>query len=252
MSLELRMNVKPPKSSIAHAVFRTTHWSVVRGAAAEDSPSTAQALEALCAAYWPPLYAYARRAGLAPPDAQDAIQDFLNQLLQRNALASVSPAKGKFRSWLLAGLKNFLVSRNRRDRSLKRGGQAEHIHLDAEAAEAPCQGELADQLSPDRTFDRRWAETIVERALNALRQEHTKRGKERSYETLKALLADGAEENYVALGRDLAMTPGAVAVAVHRMRLRFRELVREEVAHTVGSATELDEEMRSLFAALSR
>lgn len=246
------MDVQPQKTSMAHVAFHTTHWSVVRGATAADSPATAQALESLCAAYWPPLYAYARRAGLAPPDAQDAIQDFLNQLLQRNALASVSPAKGKFRSWLLAGLKNFLVSRVRREQSLKRGGQAERIHLDAEEAAALCQGELANQLSPDRTFDRRWAETIVERALHALREEHTGRGKARSYEILKPLLVDGAEENYAALGRDLAMTPGAVAVAVHRMRLRFRELVRAEVAQTVGSATELDEEMRSLFAALSR
>lgn len=104
------MEIKPQPTTFAHAGFLTTHWSVVLGATAESSPTTVHALEALCAAYWPPLYAYARRAGLAPPDAQDAIQDFLNQILQRTALASVSPAKGKFRSWLLGGLKNFLVS----------------------------------------------------------------------------------------------------------------------------------------------
>ena len=141
------MPAKPSRTTVANAAFFTTQWSVVLRATADDSSEAAHALEALCSTYWPPLYAYARRDGLSPHDGQDAIQDFINQLLRRKDLASVSPDKGRFRSWLLAALKNFLVSRARKEQTLKRGAGAERICLDSKDAEALCQNEQIGRAS---------------------------------------------------------------------------------------------------------
>src|SRR5579863_6302547 len=166
------MSAKPPLTTAAGAEFLPTQWSLVLRAGKDKSPEAARALEALCRSYWPPLYAYARREGLNAQDAQDATQEFIGNLLRREDLASVSPAKGRFRSFLLAALRNFLVSRRRGQRALKRGGGAEFIELDAGEAEALCRPELTDQLSPDKAFDRRWALTVMARALDRLREEH--------------------------------------------------------------------------------
>jgi RNA polymerase sigma-70 factor (ECF subfamily) len=151
----------------------------------------------------------------------------------------------------LAGLRNYLVSEVRREGAQKRGGGRTIVSLDLEAAETSCAPLLSSSDTPDRAFDRSWAEMMLDRSLDALRQEHQARGKEQLYETLKPSLAGEVGEDYAGLGRRLGMTPGAVAVAVHRLRLRLRELVRAEVAQTVGSAADLDEEMRSLLAVLS-
>ena len=235
-----------------HAEFPATRWSVIIHAAAEPSPLSHEALEDLCRIYWPPLYAFLRRSGETPHAAQDLVQGYLARLLEREDLATVSPEKGRFRSFLLAGLRNFLVSEARQAATFKRGGRAEIISLALENAEALCQAAYTDGATPDLTFDRRWAETILDQALEKLRQENIARGKERLYEKLKPCLAVDAGDDYTALGRELAMTPGAIAVAVHRLRLRLRELVRAAVADTVDSAADLEEEMNNLRAILSR
>jgi RNA polymerase sigma-70 factor (ECF subfamily) len=232
-----------------HAEFPATKWSVIQRAGGASSLASRAALEDLCRTYWPPLYAFLRRAGHDPHEAQDLVQGYLARLLERDDLATVSPQKGRFRTYLLAGLRNYLVSEARREGAQKRGGGSTIVSLDLE--EASCQLLLASSDTPDLAFDRRWAEMILDRSLDALRQEHLARGKAQLYETLKPSLAGDVAEDYAALGRRLGMTPGAVAVAVHRLRLRLRELVRAEVAQTVGSAADLDEEMRSLLAILS-
>ncbi len=237
-----------------NATFPETRWSIIQRAAASGAATSRAALEDLCRLYWPPLYAFLRRSGQSPEESKDLVQGYLARLLEREDLAKIGPEKGRFRSYLLAGLRNFLVSEIRRDTAQKRGGDASPLSLDLnlDDAENEYAVSLIDAATPDLAFDRRWAESIVERSLDTLRAEYAQRGKARLYETLKTSVADNNEDNYGTLGRELEMTPGAVAVAVHRLRVRFRELVRAEVAQTVGSAADLDEEMRSLFAALSR
>ena len=234
-----------------HVEFPATRWSVIIRAVAKPSPLSRAALEDLCRLYWPPLYAFLRRSGQTPHEAQDLVQGYLARLLEREDLATVSSDKGRFRSYLLAGLRNYLVSEARQAGTLKRGGRAEIISLDIENAEALCRTALTDGATPDLAFDRRWAETILDQALEKLRAENVARGKEKLYETLKPCLATDAADDYASLGRELAMTPGAIAVAIHRLRLRFRELVRAAVADTVGSEADLEEEMRNFLAILS-
>ncbi len=216
-------------------------------AAEGHSPETPDALEALCATYWPPLYAYARRDGLSPHDAQDAIQDFVNHLLRRNDLASVSPDKGRFRSFLLAALKNFLVSRARKEQSLKRGGDAERVFLDVQDAEVLCQSELTERLSPDKAFDRRWAHTIMALALERLRDEHKSPQQAKLFAALQPVLADGGRlENQSALAAQIGVTPGALATAASRLRQRYRALVEDEVRRTVEKSADVDQELQAL------
>jgi RNA polymerase sigma factor (sigma-70 family) len=234
-----------------HAEFPATRWSIIIRATATPSPLSHDALEDLCRLYWPPLYAFLRRSGQTPHEAQDLVQGYLARLLEREDLSTVSADKGRFRSYLLAGLRNFLVSEARQASALKRGGRAEIISLDIENAEALYSASLADGATPDLAFDRRWAETILDHALEKLRQENITRGKAKLYETLKPSLATDAADDYAALGRELAMTPGAIAVALHRLRLRFRALVRAAVADTVGSEADLEDEMRNFVAILS-
>lgn len=233
-----------------HAEFPETRWSLIQRAVAPRSSASHKALEDLCRSYWPPLYAFLRRSGHSPEAAKDLVQGFLARLLARDDLAELEPQKGRFRSFLLAGLRNYLVSEIRRETAQKRGGDGA-VLLDLESAESAYSSALKDDASPDTPFDRRRAETIVDRSLDALRAEYLNRGKAHLYETLKASIADSTESNYAVLGAALNLSAGAVAVAIHRLRLRFRELVRAEVAQTVGSASDLDAEMRNLFTALS-
>ena len=235
-----------------NANFPATQWSIILRAGGASSVPTHEALEALCRIYWPPLYAFLRRNGSDPHEAEDIVQGFLARLLERNDLASVGPDHGRFRSYLLAGLRNYLVSEVRRDSAQKRGGGAAVLSFDSEEAESSCSGVIAAGLPPDQAFDRRWAEMILERAVEALRREHFARGKSDFFETLKPSLAGDTTEHHATWAHDLGMTPGAVTVAVHRLRARLRELVRLDVAQTVGSCEEVDEEIRNLLAILSR
>jgi len=239
-----------PESQL-HAEFPVTCWSLILKAASVPAGEGREALEKLCRAYWPPLYAYLRRSGRDPHEAKDLVQGYLARLIERQDLEAVGPDKGRFRSYLLAGLRNFLISEVRRENAQKRGGGTEVVSIDADGAEAGGDLVRTWELTPDQAFDRRWAETILYHAIEALRQEYLARGKGALFETLKPSLSGDAAEDRIAWGRELGMTPGTVAVAVYRLRLRLRELVRLEVAQTVESPAMVDEEMRDLLAILS-
>lgn len=218
-----------------------------------SSPQAIEALETLCRTYWPPLYAYVRRLGHAPHDAQDLTQEFFARLLQRKYLASVGREKGKFRSFLLAALNHFLADERDRAKAAKRGGGMILISLDEETAENHYLLDAASQLSPDKIFEKRWATTLLEQAYAKVRAELIAAGKRDTFEKLKGFLADGTDSgDYTALAGELGMPANTVAVTVRRLRLRYRELVRAEIAHTVASPDEIKEEMRHLLAVLAQ
>jgi RNA polymerase sigma factor (sigma-70 family) len=235
------------------ACFAATHWTVVLAAAERDSERRARALETLCRAYWEPLYGYIRRSGCSFHDAQDLTQAFFAHLLDGQRLAGLSPAKGKFRSFLLASLKNFLVDAHDHATAAKRGGGREPLLLDFETAENRQAHDLAAASGTDHAFDRRWALIVLNSALARLRGEFGQAGKARQFEELSPFLStEGTAEAYAAAAGRLTMTTGAVSVAVHRLRQRYRELIRAEIAHTVSGPSEVEEEMRYLLELLCR
>lgn len=236
---------------LGHASFATTRWSVVAAAGDHLSPNAAAALETLCRAYWYPLYTYIRRKGVSPADAQDVTQEFFHRLIDKNYLKSVGRNLGSFRSFLLASVNHLLANEWDKARALKRGGDRQIISLDAEEAEGRFIQEAATRDSPEKAFDRRWALTLLDRALALLREEFSAAGKLSQFDLLKGFLSDVAGEgDYAALAQPLGLEAGGVAVAVHRLRLRYREIVRAEIAQTVTTEAELKTEMRHLFASL--
>jgi RNA polymerase sigma-70 factor (ECF subfamily) len=233
--------------------FTATHWSQVLEARDGASPQAAEALERLCRTYWYPLYAYVRRQGKAPHDAQDLTQEFFARLLAGNFLKGVQRQKGKFRSFLLASMNHFLADASDRANAAKRGGGQVPTSLSQEDAENRYLADAALALSPESIFEKRWATALLEEALQKLRQEFAASGKLERFEALSVFLQDGSEAgDYVAVGTQLGMTANAVAAAVQRLRERYRELVRAEIAHTVETPEDLQEEMRHLLAVLAR
>lgn len=231
--------------------FATTHWSVVLSARA-DSSQAAAALESLCRAYWPPLYTYARRRGRDVHQAQDLTQQFIAHLLATDFLANVTPAKGKFRSFLLASFNHFLANEHARASALKRGGGVSLVPLEPGDTEDWLRCEPAGGEPPDVIFERRWALTLLERAFDGLRQEFERARKAAQFDRLKSFLEGEVKHgDYDVAARELGMTASAVAVAVHRMRHRYRELLRREVADTVESPAEIEEELKHLIRVLS-
>lgn len=229
--------------------FRQTQWSLVRRAASFDSPESREALESLCRAYWFPIYAFIRRRGHSPHDAQDLTQDFFARLLAGNSIARADPQLGKFRTFLLGALKHFLADAHRKAEASKRGGRVEIISFEQAQAEERYQLEPADDRAPDKVFERRWMVALLETAAARLREEFRAAGKARQFEVLKPFLSsEGDEKAYAQAGAELSRTPKTVAVAVHRIRLRFRYLVRSAIADTVSTPDEVEEEYRSLFA----
>jgi RNA polymerase sigma factor (sigma-70 family) len=232
-------------------VFATTHWSVVQLAARNDTTRAQRALSVLCESYWYPLYAYVRRQGHSSHDAQDLTQEFFARLLESNSLTSLNPNHGRFRAWLLAALKHFLANEWDRARAAKRGGGKATISLDEVTAEERYKLEPPDELSADKIFERRWALTLLDSVLVALRDEYARDEKLSVFEKLKPCLAGSRESQpYAELANEFGMTEGAVKVAVHRFRQRYRELLRREIAHTVASSAGVDEEIRYLFSVL--
>ncbi len=230
--------------------FASTHWSVVLLAGQEHSPQSAAALEMLCQAYWYPLYSFIRRQGYGPHEAADLTQDFFLHLLATHALASVNREKGKFRSFLLASLKNLLANAWNRGRRQKRGGGLPLLSLDEEGAEGRFQLESAAELTPDKLFERRWAETILSRALDRLRRECDGDEKIRRFDQVKTfLLGEKGTNSLAGAAARLNLSLAAVKGLVHRLRRRFGELVRDEIAQTVSRPEEIEEEIRDLFAA---
>src|SRR6266581_9252660 len=217
-------------------VFATTHWSVVLMAGDTAIPGACEALEKLCRTYWYPLYAYVRRQGRGPEEAQDLTQAFFAQLLARGSLGTVSREKGRFRSFLLASMNHFLADEWDRAHRQKRGGDARVIPLDAMAAEERYRFEPVDRLDAARLFDRRWAMTVLEQAISRLETEFSDRPK--VFGELQSLLVgDGAGRTCADAAANLSMTEVAVRAAISRMRKRCRELVREEIAQTLSSRT---------------
>lgn len=247
------MQDEPSTSTPASVgVFATTRWTMVMAAGGTDSPRAQAALETLCKNYWYPLYAYVRRQGHNPHNAQDLTQAFFARLLEKNYLADVQRERGRFRSFLLASLKHFLANEWDRERALKRGGGRKLVALDDDSAESRYKLEPRDDFSADKIFERRWALTLLEKVLSSLRAEFEAVGKLETFELLKQYLSSGRTSvSYAHAAEKLGMNEGAVKVAVHRLRKRYRELLRAEIAQTVATASEIDAEIKYLFAALS-
>ncbi|MCC6235831.1 MAG: sigma-70 family RNA polymerase sigma factor [Verrucomicrobiales bacterium] len=231
------------------ARFATTHWSVVLAASQPDCAQHDQALATLCRDYWLPVYAYIRRRGHRPEDAQDLAQEFFARLLAKRWLAGIEPEGSRFRSFLLTAVSRFLANEYDRSQAAKRGGGIPLLNL--EDAELLYGDGFVSAESPERLYDRRWAIALLNRALNRLRDETAGHGKARQFEALHRFLSRDADpREYEDLGRLLGLGSGAVAVAVHRLRLRYRYWLRNEVARTLADPGQVDEELRHLFAAL--
>jgi RNA polymerase sigma factor (sigma-70 family) len=233
--------------------FETTQWSVVLAVGGDDSSASRRALATLCETYWYPLYAYIRRRGHSPEDAQDLTQSFLASLLERRDFADLSPERGRFRAFLLASLQHFLANDAASRRAQKRGGGQPLLSLSLEDAEGRYQFEPAGPLTPETIFDRRWALTVIERVLEELRGDAREAGKSDEFERLKAsLLGQAPAGGYAAIAKGLGTTEGAVKVAVHRLRRRFHETLRRHIAETVLSEQDVDDEIRYLIRAVSQ
>jgi RNA polymerase sigma-70 factor (ECF subfamily) len=232
-------------------LFATTHWSVVVEAGQDDSPRASEAMAELCQTYWYPLYVYVRRKGYPAHDAQDLTQEFFARLLARNYMSGADRRKGKFRSYLLGTLEHFLAKEWRRARAEKRGGGRTVFSLDAVDAENRYLLEPADELTAERIFDQRWAETLLNQALARLREEYRAEGKALLFEKVEPLLSgEGPEGSYAEIRASLSMAESAFKMAVHRMRRRYGELVRAEISQTVSTSEAVEEELRYLFAVL--
>jgi RNA polymerase sigma-70 factor (ECF subfamily) len=226
--------------------FATTRWTMVRAAGA----SADEALESLCAAYWFPIYAYVRRHGFSKEDAEDLTQAFFAKLLERRDIAGLKQESGRFRAFLLAALKHFLSNERDRAGRLKRGGNITHLSLDWQSADTQFQIADGGQVSPDAAYDREWALALLERVVVRLGQEFAAEGKAERFDRMKPFLTLGKGEiPYASAAAALDMDEGAVRVAVHRLRKRYRELLREEIAHTLTDPAVVDEELAVLLGA---
>lgn len=229
--------------------FLTTRWSLVLAAGGENSYADA-ALGQLCRDAWRPLYAFARRWGCSREDAEDAVQGFIASLLARRSLARIEPGRGKFRSFLLAGMRNHLSDAASRTQAARRGGGAEHVPLDAGAMEQGYAALAVDADTPERAFERMWAMSVLEKARARLGEECAASGKAAVFAALLPEQGQPPAENYAALGARLGLSETALRSLVMRLRRRWRDLIRAELAQTVTSRAALDEEMDCLRAAL--
>lgn len=239
---------------VSHApVFVTTHWSIVLTAVRTDTTRAQAALEHLCRIYWYPIYHFVRRQGYSVEDAQDLTQEFFARLLEKNWIANADQSRGRFRSFLLLVLKRFLAAEWRRANVQKRAGDRHWLPLDT--AETRYIGEPADNHTPEQAFEKQWALTLLETALRQLRSEYEQHGKVRArlFEILKPCLMGARESQpYSTLAATLGISEGAVKVAVHRLRERFREQLKAEIAHTVALPEDVEAELRHLLRVLSR
>ena len=231
--------------------FLTTRWSLV-ARAGSDSAGARDALESLCAGYWYPLYAFARRRGLDHHAAQDAVQGFFARLIEKHDLQAADQARGRFRSFLLAGLSNFLANLWDKERAEKRGGSLARLSIDEAAAETRFAGELAVSGSPESCFEREWAREVIARSLAALETEWDRAGKRELFARLKPFLtAEATAADQASIAADLSKTENAIRIALHRLRKRFGELLRLEVGGTVADPREVEAELEDLLRALA-
>jgi RNA polymerase sigma-70 factor (ECF subfamily) len=235
------------------ARFDTTQWSLVLAAGSDDSSAARRALAALCEAYWYPLYAFVRRRGYDADRARDLTQGFFASLLARRSFDDLRAERGRFRSFLLAALGHFLANQSAYRRAARRGGGAEPLPLAWDTAEGRYVHEPAQPATPETIFERRWALTVIDAALAEMRREWSARRDERTFERLKAcLLGEAPPGGYAAVAADLGTTEGAVKVAVHRLRRRFRDVLRAHIAETVADPADVDDEIRFLIRTLDR
>ena len=226
-------------------LFFTTRWTLVAEAAQMGDENAKEALGELCQSYWQPLYRFARRTGKAPEDAEDLVQGFFAYLLELDSLRQANPERGRFRAFLLGAFKHFMSNDWHRQHRKKRGGFAPHISLDWQDAESGLSMNIEDGRSPDRLFDREWALALLEKVLADLERE------EPGFEKWKGFLSlEGHNLNYGEIASDFEMSEGAVRVAVHRLRKRYRQRVQDEIAGSLSDATMVEDEMKFLLAAL--
>ena len=234
-------------------VFPMTQWTVVLAAGGTPSPESAAALERLCESYWYPLYAFVRRSGYSPADAEDLTQGFFARLLEHNWIGHADRHKGRFRSFLLMVMKRFLAKEWDKAKTLKRGGHARLVSLQLDTAEIRYTREPVDTHTPEQLFEKQWALTLLESVLNRLRDNYAQDGKAALFHALEPCLIGSREtQPYAALGAQLGMSEGAVRVAVCRLRERYRDFLEAEIAQTVTSHEEVDEELRHLLRMMNR
>jgi len=236
----------------SRAPFGATRWSIVLAAAGPDAEGSRQrALEELARIYWFPLYAYVRRQGHSPHAAEDLTQEFFSVLIEKHRLQHVDRSKGKFRSFLLASIKHFLANEYDKSRAQKRGGPKRILALDALDAEARYAVEPVDDMTPERVFEQRWAWAVLDEVLARLRRQYAAKGQSALFEALKgALMQRPTADQYADAAGKLEMTPGAVAVAAHRLRGRYRKLLPDEIAQTVSEPELVDAELKYLLESL--
>lgn len=239
-------------SSAPRDVFVTTRWTMVLSAGRKSSPHSDRALAELCQAYWYPLYAFVRRQGKTKEDAEDLVQAFFVGFLAQNYLEGLAAERGKFRSFLLAALKHFLANEWDRAKAQKRGAGAEHLSLNWQDVNDRFHLDPPDPTNPERLFDREWALALLDRVIGRLAEECARDGKAELFTQAKGFLTVGsAAIPYAAAAKALSLDEGALRVAVHRLRKRYRELLRDEIAQTLAEPRQVDEELRSLLAALT-
>lgn len=247
-SLSPTTNPKVVRSS----AFITTRWSLVVTAGQPDASEARSALTRLCQTYWYPLYVYVRRRGHSPDDARDLTQDFFTELLAKNWVADADQTKGRFRSFLLGTMNHFLSDAWDKTRAQKRGGGMHLIPLQLDTAETRFGHERADGTTPEKSFERRWAMTLLDEVLDQLRTSYALEGKADLFAVLTpCLVGDHTLQPYAKLAQTLGTTAGTVKSAVHRLRQNYRQKLREEIAHTVSTPQDVDEEMRYLFSILA-
>lgn len=249
--METTNRTPPERAGASLGLFVTTHWSVVLAAGDEVSAGATEALEHLCRAYWYPLYFYVRRQGRSPEDAQDLTQEFFARLLERKCLQLADPARGRFRTFLLSSLKYFLINEWKQANCQKRGGGRRVISLDTTATEGRFQAEPPDHRTPEKAFERRWALQLLGRVLEQLQAEWTATERGPLFHELKPfLMGEDSDSTYAEIAGRFGLSEGNVKITIHRLRHRFRELLRQEVAMTVEGPEAVDEEIQHLMAAL--
>ena len=232
-------------------VFATTLWTVVLQAGGPTSEGSAHALERLCRTYWYPVYSFVRRSGAAPHDAEDLTQGFFAHLLDKDMIAKADRERGRFRNFLLASFKNYHANERSRQAALKRGEGKALVSFEDLQAEDRYKHEPRNNMSPEKLFDQKWAASLLDQVMRSLRTEYASLGKAPLFDLLRTVIWGGRQIiGYEALARQVGMTEGAFKVAVHRLRSRFRECLRQEVAQTVATPGEVDDELRYLLAAI--
>jgi RNA polymerase sigma-70 factor (ECF subfamily) len=240
--------MKEPSFPPAPRGFVTTRWSLVLAAGRGEAPEARKALSELCELYWYPIYAFIRRQGLSAVDAKDRTQGFFARLLEKNELAAADPNRGRFRSWLLASAKHYLANEWDREQAIKRGG--DWVRIDVEDVEGTLNQDPSPGLTPERAFERRWAERLLHHVLATLGEEYKRRGKELRFDKLKKTLTGEEGNSYVRIAAELDMTAEAVRAEALRLRRRYKELLLQELSHTVEQPEDVADELRFLISAV--